>query len=57
LNINIFEYLQTEEFIKYIEDLEIDPYLHGAGIHAYPNNGKIDIHLDYNIHPITKKEE
>jgi len=58
----VIEYLQTEECIKYIseitgiEDLEIDPYLHGAGLHAYPNKGKLDIHLDYNIHPITKKE-
>lgn len=58
----IFEYLQSEECLKYIsnitgiEDLEIDPYLHGAGLHAYSNNGKLDIHLDYNIHPITKKE-
>jgi Rps23 Pro-64 3,4-dihydroxylase Tpa1-like proline 4-hydroxylase len=58
----IFEYLQTDECINYIrkitdiEDLEIDPYLHGAGVHVYPNNGKLDIHLDYNIHPITKKE-
>lgn len=58
----IIEYLQSEECLKYIsditgiEDLEIDPYLHGAGLHAYPNNGKLDIHLDYNIHPITKKE-
>jgi len=58
----VFEYLQGSEFIKYIsditgiEDLEIDPYLHGAGLHIYPNNGKLDIHLDYNIHPITKIE-
>lgn len=58
----LFEYLQSEEFIGYIrditgiEELEADPYLHGAGLHAYGNNGKLDIHLDYNIHPITKKE-
>lgn len=58
----IFDYLQSEEFVKYIseitgiEDLEVDPYLHGAGLHVYPNNGKLDIHLDYNINPITKKE-
>lgn len=58
----VFDYLQSDECLKYIreitgiEDLEVDPYLHGAGIHAYPNNGKLDIHLDYNIHPITKKE-
>jgi len=58
----IFNYLQTEEFINYlreiteIDDLENDEYLHGAGIHLYPKNGKLDIHLDYNIHPITKKE-
>ena len=58
----LYNYLQSEEFINYIreisgiEDLEADPYLHGAGLHAYGNNGKLDIHLDYNIHPITKKE-
>lgn len=58
----IIDYLQTKEFIEYIskitgiEDLEADAYLHGAGLHVYPNNGKLDIHLDYNIHPITKME-
>jgi len=58
----IFEYMQTDEFISIIrqitgiDDLEADPYLHGAGLHAYPKNGKLDIHLDYNIHPITQKE-
>jgi len=58
----IFSYLQTDNFlliikkITGIDNLETDEYLHGAGIHAYPNNGKLDIHLDYNIHPITGKE-
>lgn len=59
---NVFKLLQTDQFISFIKqitdivDLENDPHLHGAGLHAYPNNGKLDIHLDYNIHPITKKE-
>lgn len=39
-----------------IAQLESDPYFHGAGIHAYPNHGKLDMHLDYSIHPITQKE-
>lgn len=39
-----------------ISQLESDPYFHGAGIHAYPNRGKLDMHLDYSIHPITQKE-
>jgi len=58
----VFDYLQTEDFIQLlrkitdINNLENDPHLHGAGIHAYPNRGKLDIHLDYNIHPITFKE-
>ncbi|MEM0354271.1 MAG: 2OG-Fe(II) oxygenase [Thermoplasmata archaeon] len=33
-----------------------DPYLHGGGIHIYPSQGKLNMHLDYSIHPITKKE-
>lgn len=42
--------------ITNIENLESDPFLHGAGIHAYPSNGKLDMHLDYSIHPISGKE-
>jgi hypothetical protein len=34
----------------------MDPYLHGGGIHSHPNGGKLDMHLDYSIHPISKKE-
>lgn len=39
-----------------ISSLEADPHLHGAGLHAYPSGGKLDMHLDYGIHPITGKE-
>jgi Rps23 Pro-64 3,4-dihydroxylase Tpa1-like proline 4-hydroxylase len=39
-----------------IADLEADPHLHGAGLHAYPSGGKLDTHLDYAIHPVTGKE-
>ncbi len=49
-------FISNMKHITAINDLENDPHLHGAGIHMYPNNGKLDMHLDYNIHPITKKE-
>jgi Rps23 Pro-64 3,4-dihydroxylase Tpa1-like proline 4-hydroxylase len=39
-----------------IDSLDNDPHLHGAGLHAYPHQGKLDMHLDYSIHPITGKE-
>lgn len=58
----VFDALQSEELLGYlrqitgIDDLETDPTLHGAGIHFYPHNGKLDIHLDYNIHPKLNKE-
>lgn len=57
-----FEFLQSDEFLEKIKqitcikNLEIDPHLHGAGYAMYPNDGKLDIHLDYSIHPITGKE-
>jgi len=44
------------QIITGISNLESDPYLHGAGLHAYPHKGKLDMHLDYSIHPISKKE-
>lgn len=59
---NLYESLVSNDFIEKIQkitginNLENDPYLHGAGIHAYPNKGKLDMHLDYNIHPISGKE-
>ncbi len=58
----LFKKLSTDEFVNIIskitsiENLENDPLLHGAGIHYHPNGGKLDMHLDYSIHPITKKE-
>ena len=39
-----------------ISNLEYDPYLHGAGVHKHPRNGRLGMHLDYAIHPITLKE-
>lgn len=59
---DLYSSLSKPDFIKLmkeiteINNLESDEYLHGAGIHAYPNKGKLDMHLDYNIHPISGKE-
>lgn len=58
----VFETLQSPDMVRCLKhitgigDLEADPHLHGAGLHAYPRNGKLDMHLDYNIHPISGKE-
>jgi Rps23 Pro-64 3,4-dihydroxylase Tpa1-like proline 4-hydroxylase len=58
----VFDILQLEETITLfrtitgISNLEADPLLHGAGLHAYPSNGKLDMHLDYSIHPKSGKE-
>jgi dTDP-glucose 4,6-dehydratase/UDP-glucose 4,6-dehydratase len=39
-----------------INDLQYDPYLHGAGLHLHPTNGKLHIHLDYEKHPYLSKQ-
>ena len=39
-----------------IDNLEFDPYLHGAGLHLHPRNGRLDLHLDYEKHPKLDKE-
>jgi Rps23 Pro-64 3,4-dihydroxylase Tpa1-like proline 4-hydroxylase len=62
LFLDLFSELQNENFVKKISEitgitnLENDPHLHGAGIHFHPPGGKLDMHLDYSIHPISKKE-
>lgn len=34
-----------------IKDLIADPGFHGGGMHCTKSGGKLDIHLDYSIHP------
>ena len=59
---DLFNYMQTDEFISYIKgasgisNLEADPHLHGAGVHFHPPGGKLDMHLDYSVHPLLHKE-
>ena len=48
--INLFSKLSN------IQDLEYDPYLHGAGLHAHPRYGRLNIHLDYEKHPILENK-
>lgn len=42
--------------ISGIQNLEKDPHRHGAGLHFHPPYGRLEMHLDYSIHPITQKE-
>jgi dTDP-glucose 4,6-dehydratase len=44
------------QLLSGIEQLEYDPYLHGAGIHIHKTGGKLDMHLDYEKHPFLNKE-
>lgn len=58
---SIFYLLSTtvmENIFSEITDikLENDPYLNGAGLHLHPRNGRLGIHLDYEIHPISGKQ-
>lgn len=39
-----------------IENIEYDPFLHGAGLHSHPRNGRLHMHLDYEKHPYLEKE-
>jgi len=39
-----------------IPDLTFDEFLHGAGLHCHPKYGRLNVHLDYEKHPITHKE-
>ena len=59
---DFFYYLSTPELtnimrdITSIRNLEYDEYLHGAGLHKHPRYGRLNIHLDYEKHPISGKE-
>ena len=55
-DINSPEFVQFVAACTSIPDLQADPYLHGAGLHLHPTGGKLDMHLDYSIHPVSGKE-
>jgi len=55
-----FAYLNSKEFIFQlqeitgIEKLYPDIGLHGGGLHIHGRGGKLNVHLDYSIHPKLK---
>jgi Rps23 Pro-64 3,4-dihydroxylase Tpa1-like proline 4-hydroxylase len=40
-----------------IPELEADPFMHGGGLHCHPPGGKLDVHLDYMVHPLLPQKE
>jgi Rps23 Pro-64 3,4-dihydroxylase Tpa1-like proline 4-hydroxylase len=59
---NYFYYLSTDKMVHLfqkltnIDNLTYDEYLHGAGLHCHPRDGRLNIHLDYEKHPYSGKE-
>jgi Rps23 Pro-64 3,4-dihydroxylase Tpa1-like proline 4-hydroxylase len=58
----LYDMFQSDYFLDILRkltgiyELEADPHLHGAGLAFHKNGGKLDMHLDYSIHPISKME-
>lgn len=52
--------LQENKFVSFLETLTgiegliVDHTLNGGGIHKIRPGGKLDVHVDYNYHPITR---
>lgn len=40
-----------------IEDIEADTTLHGSGLHYHPRYGRLNMHLDYEKHPILENKQ
>ena len=55
-NLSSSIFLNTIKYITNIEDLEVDEYLHGAGVHLHPRRGRLNMHLDYEKHPYSGKQ-
>jgi Rps23 Pro-64 3,4-dihydroxylase Tpa1-like proline 4-hydroxylase len=54
--LNSQEFVEKVEKLTGIKGLFSDPYLHGGGLHCSKNGGKLDIHLDYSLHPKLEME-
>lgn len=58
LTYKAFYYLSSPEFIAILKEklqadhnIYADYGLHGGGYHTHPTGGKLNVHLDYSIHP------
>ena len=55
-----FTFLNSNEFVEHIKTISqkskiyTDVGLHGGGLHGHHRGGKLNVHLDYNIHPKLK---
>ena len=54
LEMNSAPFLNFLEKLSGIEGLIPDPYYRGGGIHQIERGGKLDVHIDFNIHPKLK---
>jgi Rps23 Pro-64 3,4-dihydroxylase Tpa1-like proline 4-hydroxylase len=60
---NLYYALSTEQIVKLfsgissIDELERDPTLYGCSLHAHGNNGRLNLHLDYEKHPLLENKE
>ena len=52
--------LNSKEFLNFLETLTgissliADPYLEGGGPHEIMTGGHLKMHVDFNVHPVTK---
>lgn len=48
---------RMNDFLSYIsnEDIFVDPTNHGGGLHQGRKNSFLDMHLDFNYHPLNKR--
>lgn len=59
---NLFYAFNSRPFILFLEEMTgikgliPDPYYIGAGIHKTLNGGHLDIHADFNVHPVMRVE-
>ncbi len=49
--LNHQSFIDELEKLTGIKGLIADPYLHGGGMHCITSGGKLDMHIDYAIHP------
>lgn len=58
----VFSKLNSDGFVKQLElltddKLYADHGLHGGGWHLHSRGGKLNVHLDYNLHPKLEKKQ